>query len=225
MICGIQIHANAYQATDELESLSKACFSSVPLIIIQRFTFPRKEFHHDKGTTTYYLYYRAMLSVIKPQFYKLFFMTYCRIALCMNFKMKLFREASLNESKSTQWLFFLIKKKKVNIQVNFAWEIKDAGYRYCEMKVCFHHTDEIVSTPEHLESAYFNCPHAAQGPQELYQVQRNCWLPILPFTQPSPLQVSQEISRKYNMGSFTSPSWWLLTSPGITQFNKCLFKI
>ena len=40
-------------------------------------------------------------------------MTYCRIALCMNFKMKLFREASLNESKSTQWLFFLIKKKRL----------------------------------------------------------------------------------------------------------------
>lgn len=109
MVCRIQIHANACQATDVLGSLSKACFSPVPLIIIQRFTFPRKEFHHDKGTTAYYLYYRAMLSVIKPQFYKLFFMTYCRIVLYMKFKIKLFREASLNESKSTQWLFFFFR--------------------------------------------------------------------------------------------------------------------
>lgn len=89
MICGIQTHANACQASDELGSLSKACFSPVPLIIIQRFKFHRKEFHHDKGTTTHYLYYQAMPFVLKPQFYKLFLMTYCRMALHMKFRLKL----------------------------------------------------------------------------------------------------------------------------------------
>lgn len=46
MICGIQTHANACKASDELGALSKACFPLVPLIILQRFKF------HKRNLTT-----------------------------------------------------------------------------------------------------------------------------------------------------------------------------
>lgn len=82
------------KASDNLGRLSKACFSVAPLTIIRRFKFHKKEFHHDKSTIAYYLHYMAAPSVLKPQFWKLFLMTFCMVALYMKFVMKLFGEAS-----------------------------------------------------------------------------------------------------------------------------------
>lgn len=185
MVCGIQTHASARKVSDELRSLSKACFSSLPLTILQRFKFHKKEFHHDKGTTTCYLYYRAAPSVLKPQFSKLFLMTYCRIALICS--------SWWNPSGSPLWLnrnqHINDLKQKGSIHI----PLDESGMQVANFMrwrcVSIRMTSRIcVNILDHLDSVHLNCLHTSEGPQEWNQVQRNYWFHILPFTLLFPLR-------------------------------------